>query len=379
MSFLALFIFIIALIYFAVILCFTVGWMLLEEPGKTTGFTTNVTLIIPARNEERNILNCLEDIALQDYPAHLMEVIIIDDCSTDKTSQIVAEFIRSRPGIPVSLLQTPDNNTSKAYKKQAIEYAIAHSTGDLIITSDADTHFETTRISAIAGFYEMYGPKMILAPVSFYHENNFFSKVQSLEFLGLMGVTGGSCRVGWPVMCNGANLAYERKAFNTVGGYKDNLGYSSGDDVFLMLKIKKQFGAGSVKFLKSAEAIVWTEAKSSFHEFLQQRLRWVSKNRGTKDARILSVALVTWLFNVSFLVGIISGIFNSYFFYLLLIILIAKMAVEFPLLLMTSRWFRKTGLLKFYPAGQVLNIFYVVFIGFFGNFLPYKWKGRKSL
>jgi len=46
---------------------------------------------------------------------------------------------------------------------------------------------------------------------------------------------------------------------------------------------------------------------------------------------------------------------------------------------MTSRWFGKTGFLKYYPAGQVLNIFYVVFIGFFGNFLPYKWKGRKSL
>ena len=379
MSFLALFIFIIALIYFAVILCFTVGWMLLEEPGKTTGFTTKVTLIIPARNEERNILNCMEDIALQDYPGHLLEVIIMDDCSMDKTSQIVTEFIRSRPGIPISLLQNPDNDPSKAYKKQAIEYAIAHSTGDLIITSDADTHFEPTRISAIAGFYEMSGPKMILAPVSFYHENHFFSKMQSLEFLGLMGVTGGSCRVGWPVMCNGANLAYERKAFNTVGGYKDNLCYSSGDDVFLMLKIRKLFGAGSVKFLKSPEAIVWTEAKSSFHAFLQQRLRWVSKNKGMKDVRILSVALVTWLFNVSFLVGIISGIFNSYFFFVPLLLLLVKMAIEFPLLLMTSKWFLKTGFLKYYPAGQVLNIFYVLFIGFFGNFLPYKWKERRII
>jgi glycosyltransferase involved in cell wall biosynthesis len=307
-----------------------------------------------------------------------MEVVIVDDCSTDKTSQIVAEFIRSQPGIPVRLLQNPDNDPSKAYKKQAIEYAIAHSTGDLIITSDADTHFEITRISAIAGFYEMCGPKMILAPVSFYHENSFFSKLQSLEFLGLMGATGGSCRIGWPVMCNGANLAYERKSFNMVGGYQDNLGYSSGDDVFLMLKIRKQFGASSVKFLKSSETIVWTAAKSSFHEFLQQRLRWVSKNKGTKDARILSVAFVTYLFNVSFLVGIIAGIFNPDFFILPLILLLAKMVVEFPLLLLTSRWFRKSGLLKYYPAGQVLNIFYVIFIGFFGNFLSFNWKGRKS-
>lgn len=377
MMFIAFFIVLIASIYFGVIFCFTVGWMMLEEPLKTTGFTTKVTLIIAARNEEPNIINLLGDIASQDYPMQLLEVIIVDDGSTDNTPRIIVEFIRSHQGIPLRLLQIPDKNSSRAHKKEAIEYAIADSTGDLIITSDADTHFETTRISAIAAYYEMAGPKMILAPVSFYHENDFFSRVQSLEFLGLMSVTGGSCRIGWPVMCNGANLAYERKAFNSVGGYKDNLGYSSGDDAFLMSKIRKQFGAGSVKFLKSPNAIVSTDAKSSFHEFLQQRLRWVSKNKGMKDLRILFVALVTWLMNVSFLVGIISGIFDPRFFILSLIVLLLKMVIEFPLLFMTSRWFRKTGLLIYYPAAQILNIFYVVFIGFFGNFISYKWKGRK--
>jgi cellulose synthase/poly-beta-1,6-N-acetylglucosamine synthase-like glycosyltransferase len=378
MNFPVCFLFLIAVIYFAVIILFTIGWMLLEDPGKSSGPATKVTLIIPAKNEEQNILKCLKDIELQDYPMHLLEVIVVDDGSTDETSRIIADFISSHPGILIRLFQNQNNDLSRAGKKQAIEYAIAHSTGDLIITSDADTHFETTWISAIAIFYEVFRPKMILGPVSFQYENSFFTKIQTLEFLGLMGVTGGSCRIGWPVMSNGANLAFERNAFTAVGGYKDNLRFSSGDDVFLMGRIRKQYGAGSVRFLKSTEAIVWTKAKSSPPEFVQQRLRWVSKNKGMKDARILSVALVTWLFNFSLLGGIIPGFFHPSFFYVPLILLGAKMAMEFPLLFMTARWFGKTRFLKYYPFGQILNIFYVVIIGFLGNFLPYKWKGRKG-
>jgi cellulose synthase/poly-beta-1,6-N-acetylglucosamine synthase-like glycosyltransferase len=368
----------IAFPYFTFIICFTVGWMKPGGSGNSTGLTTRISLLIPARNEEENILNCLDDIVKQDYPTHLLEVIIADDHSTDKTALMVSEFIRSHPDIPFRLLQDPGADPFRANKKQLIEFAIAHSTGDLIITTDADIHAEASWISSLAAYYETNRPKMILGPVSFHHEKSLFSKVQSLEFLGLMGVTGGSCRIGRPLMCNGANLAYERTAFNSVGGFKDNLGYSSGDDVFLMLKIKNHFGAASVRFLKSAEAIVRTEAKISFHDFIQQRLRWVSKNKGLKDGFLLVVAVITWLFNASLLVAIIGGFYQSPFFCLALILFLLKLGVEFPLLLMTSRWFGKTKFLVYYPFAQVLNIFYVAVIGFLGNFLPYKWKGRKG-
>jgi cellulose synthase/poly-beta-1,6-N-acetylglucosamine synthase-like glycosyltransferase len=377
MSFIMLFLFVIALLYFSVIVCFTTGWILLDEPGKSTGLTTSVSLIIPARNEEAAIISCLEDIAVQDYPANLLEVIIVDDNSTDHTGRVVTDFIRLHQGIPLILIKIPDDQLQTG-KKKAIEYAVSHSNGDLIITSDADTRFGPSRISAIAGYYEMSRPKMILAPVSFYHEDSFFSSIQSLEFLGLMGVTGGSSGIGWPVMCNGANLGYERKAFTAVGGYMDNFSYSSGDDAFLMGKIRKQFGAGSVKYLRSSDAIVLTKAQDSFNDFVQQRIRWVSKNKGMKDVRILSVAIITWLFNFSFLAGVIYGFFNPDFFYPLLIVLLGKMGIEFPLLFLTARWFGKTKLLVYYPVGQLLNIFYVVFIGFLGNFVPYTWKGRKG-
>ena len=378
MSLITLFFFIIALIYFALVLWFTGGWMKLVVPRKLSVFKTKVTLIIAARNEEENIVNCLEDVSAQEYPADLLEVLIADDGSTDNTSHIIESYILTHKGIQIRLLKNPGLKISFAGKKQAIEYAIGQSTGDLIITSDADTHFGPSWISSMAGFYEQYHPKMILGPVAFYQEDTVFERMQSLEFLGLMGITGGSCQVGMPVMCNGANLAYERKAFEAVGGYHDNLEYRSGDDMFLMLKIRKHFGAGSVTFLKSAEAIVRTKAKSSFREFVHQRVRWVSKNKGIKDIRMLFVAIVTFLFNFPIFSGTIATVFHPGFFFLPLILIISKMVIEFPLIFMTSRWFGKTRFLIHYPAAQVLNIFYVVIIGFFGNFLSFSWKGRNK-
>jgi len=63
-------------------------------------------------------------------------------------------------------------------------------------------------------------------------DGNLLQKLQSLEFLGIMGTTAGSAAMGIPVMCNGANLGYRRAAFIAGGGYSGNLQFGSGDDQF---------------------------------------------------------------------------------------------------------------------------------------------------
>ena len=74
---------------------------------------------------------------------------------------------------------------------------------------------------------------MIVGPVSFHQEKSFFQKIQSLEFLSLIAMTAGAIKTGHPIMCNGANLAYEKQAFFDVGGFGIDR-FSSGDDVFLL-------------------------------------------------------------------------------------------------------------------------------------------------
>ena len=123
---------------------------------------TKVSLIIPARNEQDNLPVLLESISRLDYPSELLEVIIIDDNSTDNTWQLISDhsFVR---GIRLSDVSTEE---LKAHKKFAIEKGIEAATGELIVTTDADCHFQPGWIKAIAQLYQSTKATFIAAPVS---------------------------------------------------------------------------------------------------------------------------------------------------------------------------------------------------------------------
>ena len=114
---------------------------------------------------------------------------------------------------------------------KAIEIGISKSTGDLIITTDADCMVRKLWLQTIASFYEKYKPAFIAAPVAYFGENNFLKVFQSLDFMTLQGITGASVYKKFHSMCNGANLAYEKKAFIEVGGFAGIDNIASGDDM----------------------------------------------------------------------------------------------------------------------------------------------------
>ena len=298
------------LAYLFIIGMYTLGWFRLKTfPLPSNSHSTRLSIIIPSRDEEANILNIIEDIAEQDYPKNLYEVIIVDDNSGDATPDIVNNFILHQSALQIKLINVAEDHPNSAYKKKAISLAIEVATGDLIITTDADCRMGKQWLSSIAGFYESVKPKMIVGPVSFHNEKSYFEKMQTVEFLSLIGITAGAISIGRPIMCNGANLAYEKSSFFDVGGFGDD-SFSSGDDVFLLLKLKKHFGNKSVRFLKNENAFVFTEAKKNFREFLHQRTRWASKNKGY-DLKILTVSFTVFMMNFLLVVGLTWGIFNA--------------------------------------------------------------------
>src|SRR3984885_6270341 len=110
------------------------GWYAVKRPRvKLSGFTTRVTVLIAARNEEEKIHLTIEDILAQDYPKELTEIIIADDHSTDRTSAI----IKSYAARGVQLLQLNEDKPLNSYKKKAIGLAIDMSTGELMVGTDA--------------------------------------------------------------------------------------------------------------------------------------------------------------------------------------------------------------------------------------------------
>ena len=339
---------------------------------------TKISVIIPARNEDQNIKACLNSLIAQSYPHHLWQVLVIDDHSTDNTAAIVKAY--NLPNIKlISLKDFVAPDEINAYKKKAIEIAIQQSAGELIVTTDADCFAPPNWLQTIAAFYQEKKPAFIVMPVAINCGLSFIEIFQAVDFMTLQGITGASVNKKMHSMCNGANLAYTKKAFNDVNGFKGIDAIASGDDMLLMHKIYKQ-NPEAVLFLKSKAVIVQTQPVKTVNEFFNQRIRWASKADKYDDKRIFWVLLLVYLFNVLLLILPVVAILNTATYSLLqlwLLLLFLKTVVELLFLFPVAKFFNKQKLLWLFPLLQPFHIVYTIIAGWLGKFGSYKWKGRK--
>jgi cellulose synthase/poly-beta-1,6-N-acetylglucosamine synthase-like glycosyltransferase len=366
-------------VYGALIAWYHQAWKSIPFFTPSVSRRTRISVIIPARNEEENIVSCLDSLARQTYPKDLYEVILVDDHSTDRTAIAAttraAELALSINYIPLANQPRPENKT--AHKKWAISTGIDAAGGDLIVTTDADCTANPEWLSTIASFYEDKGAKFIAAPVRIAGgRTSFLSVFQTLDFLTLQGITGAAVFKRFHSMCNGANLAYERKAFYEVDGFKGIDAIPSGDDMLLMHKIFLKYPQ-QVFFLKHRFAIVTTKPETRWPGFLNQRIRWASKADSYDDRRIFWVLLLVYIVNLLFVGLLIAACWNSWWLWILLLLLVVKTIVEYPFVRSVATFFQQQRLMPYFALLQPFHILYTIVVGWLGKFGSYRWKDRK--
>jgi poly-beta-1,6-N-acetyl-D-glucosamine synthase len=358
------------LLYSLLIIYYWLAWRSIPEHVASTSLQqTKISVIIPARNEETNIGQLLQVLQKQTYPKELFEVIVVDDHSTDGTVTVVQQF----PAVKLIQLKKDGINS---YKKKAIETGIAAASGELIVTTDADCLPSQNWLKTIASFKEERGSVFIAVPVVIDCNSSVLQVFQAMDFMVLQGITGAAVHKKQLSMCNGANLAYEKNAFDKVKGFDGIDNIASGDDMLLMHKIWKQF-PDKVHYLKSKEAIVSTQPMKTWKSFFNQRIRWASKAKHYGDKRIILVLLLVYLFNLSFLALASVGFFCHHYWLYLAGLWIAKTIIEFPFVYSVSSFFGKQFLMKYFFFFQPLHIFYTIISGLLGQFGMYEWKGRR--
>ncbi|MCR6638819.1 MAG: glycosyltransferase [Sporocytophaga sp.] len=352
-------------------------WRKMETWSKSKKAPTAkfVSVIIPVRNEESNIINLLSDLSKQQYPKSKYEVIVIDDGSEDFTVSIVQEYLE-RSDIQLTVLHSNDYHSNAAPKKKAIEYGISRSEGELILTIDGDCRCGEHWIATMAGMLEVSDCKMVCGPVGFDSNGTLFEKMQQIEFSAVMG-TGGVCLAsGFPTMANGANLCYEKEAFNEVGGFSGFEKIASGDDEFLLHKIYEKY-PGKVSFVCKKEALVKTYPKASVKEFLEQRKRWAGKWKMHKNKRNQYLALFIFIVNFLFLVSGAYSLMDNRVLLVFAGFAIVKFVAEFLFLKQVSRLLNHQFNLIEFAITWAFYPFYVITIGLLGNSGSYVWKGRE--
>ncbi len=334
---------------------------------------TNFSIIIPYRNEAENLSILLESIKQLRYNSGHFEVLMVDDSSEDDSVQILNNFQKENPSIPLHLINNIRKSNSP--KKDAIEIAIKKAKFEWIITTDADCKLPQNWLQSFDSFIQNKHPKLIVAPVTYNQTNTFFDSFQVLDFMSLQGSTIGGFGIHKPFLCNGANLCYNKKTFLEINAFDDNNSIASGDDIFILEKILQKYPE-KVCYLKSTECIVKTNPVKSVSELIQQRIRWAAKTSAYQNSFGKIVGLIVFTSNLFLLFLLFIAFFNQITWAHVGIVFLIKFNIDFVLLLKSATFFQQEKALKNYVVSSMIHPFFIVFTAILSFGKGYNWKGR---
>jgi cellulose synthase/poly-beta-1,6-N-acetylglucosamine synthase-like glycosyltransferase len=331
-----------------------------------------ITIIIAARNEEKFIGQCLQMLVQQTYPNEKYEIIVVDDGSTDKTSSIVESF--SKRMINIRLISLPTEGRQESSSKSlAITKGIELAKGEIILTTDADCLVPYRWVEIMASHFDD-DVSVVAGPVIEQVSSSFFSRLEQLEFLGIITTAAGLIGSGRPIICNGANLAYRKSAFYAVEGFGDDR--NSNDDETLMNRIvyKK---VGEVVFAPEEDAVVSTNSSNTALSFIRQRVRWANKRGHYKDKSIFIMLLSLYMFFFSMAFTFILIPLNPQLILPLAFAFGGKVLVDYFTLLSGARLFKQRVSSFYFLVAELLHVPYILIAAAIGQFASIQWKGRK--
>ena len=363
------------LVYAAVIGAFAIGvYRARRRLPASNGWQPRVSVLIPARNEALTIRSVLQGLSRQTYPRERMEVLIIDDHSSDGTAEVACRFIEQRGLTHFRVLAHRTNGIRPSYKKAAITFGLQYADGEVILATDADCRVQP---GWVASMVRQYGSQsgLVAGLITFEKrlEKGLFQKLQTLEFAGLVFAGVGAAGVGKPLICNGANLSYRRQAFDEVGGFQGHDHLPSGDDDLLMQTIHKRTH-WQVHFNLERESIVYTRPVKTLSQFYHQRARWASKGVHYPGASTFLLLFSIYLFylvllaaGIGWVAGWVPGRWVAGG-------LALKILPELLVLWQGLSVLNRRDLLLYLPLAELAHIPYIVLMGFAGFFKLFRWK-----
>lgn len=373
--------FVLGFSYLFIIVCYLKNWHNLKfVPGRNNLENIPfISVVVAARDEEKNLSHCIQSLLNQDYPVDKYEIILVDDFSMDKTAELIKKFETSVTNLKYLSSSANEQGQIISYKREAIQTGINVSKGKYILLTDADCTVPPSWITTFSKQFIKEDCVFIGGPVVISDENqNLLTSFQGLDMIGMMVITGAGFQSGNQLLANGANMGFSKQVFNDLGGYDQFPKKASGDDMFLLHHFHQHYPK-SIRFLKTLSAVVVTQPEHSIKSLLRQRIRWASKNNAYKEMNInfsLSVLFIVSLTIV--ILGVLSIIQASIFFPMFCVLYIFKIFSDYLLQREAIRFFNKRKIEKYFFLSQNIHTLYIAWVGIMASLFPvYRWKGRK--
>ncbi len=230
----------------------------LKRKKQTVASHPRISVVVPAYNEERTITKCVQSLLSLDYSNY--EIIIVDDGSTDSTYRLASQAKAS------NLLVLHQENRGKS---QALNFGIRYSTGEIIITVDADTTLDRQALARIADrFAANRQVGAVAGNVKVNPERKIINGLQSAEYAtGINLVRKSQSVFGCVMIVPGPIAAVRKEAIQKAGSFSTD---TFAEDFDLTLNILKS----GYKIQYEEASIAYTDAPKNVEDVIKQRRRW---------------------------------------------------------------------------------------------------------
>lgn len=329
-------------------------------------FKPKISVIIAARNEESRIIPCLQSLENLDYEKDKFEIVLVDDCSSDKTGEIIKGFCQRHSNW--CFVQLQEKSSELRGKLKALEEAVAISTGEIIFTTDADCIVPKDWLNKMTSYFE---PEvtMVLGNSPIAKGKGLFHKFLEFDYLFSAIVTAALTKIGYAFSGIGRNMAYRSSALENVGGVQSLKKFRSGDDIHLTDRFRTQTSS-KIDYCADPDSFVLTQLPKTRKEIFDQQIRKNSKTLIRSGASML-LPLSLFLYHV--LLFIFPFIFPDKIL-LWVAFLASKFILEFTSLYKATNIFKQKQLMPYLPLMQIIFPAFITFFTILGGFQLYKWK-----
>ena len=328
----------------------------------------SVSVVVCARNEEKNIGRCLSSLSALDYPRDRLEIIVVDDESEDRTREIMNEYAGKNECIRV--LSAEERPRDLPAKQRPLDMGIEAAKGKFIFITDADIALDPGWISGhLASYDDQTGVTGGTTRIDT-SSGKLYDYLQSCDLVTKHAVAMGCAGLGFPLTLMGNNMTLRRDAYDRVGGIR-GLSGSLVEDMAMMNAVVSRTPY-TMKWASHPASVVVSLPEKDLGTFVRQRMRWIHEMTD-----LSTIGKVTITAEVCMLVAFFAALAVAPWNYGALIGVAGAWFGGYAVLLLSLPGHRREDLL-FVPAMIVFQIMYGVVLGFrrLTGARTVVWKGR---
>ncbi|KKQ02054.1 MAG: Glycosyl transferase family 2 [Candidatus Roizmanbacteria bacterium GW2011_GWA2_36_23] len=224
------------------------------------------SVVIPAYNEEQNIIKCVESVFENKYPKDKLQVIIVDDGSKDATLKLIGRYKQDHPAYHINIVSQKNSGKAQALNNGMKNYA----KGELVMCLDSDSFLEENAIANAVGYFEDDKIMAVASNVKITNSSGLLNLIQQFEYIVSYQMKRAQTLFNIEYIIGGIGSTFRKNFLEKINYYDIN---TVTEDIDLTLKILHE-GNKRNRVVYGADIVSYTQSVLSISELIKQRFRW---------------------------------------------------------------------------------------------------------